>query len=288
MDIQQLRAFREVARQRSFSGAAKELFLSQPAVSRQVASLESEIGMPLFVRVGNCTSPGRKLLKYAEDILFSLEQAQRTVQDLQDLQKGTVTVAADAYLSKYFLPHFIKEFHYRYPGLQLRLITRNQEELPSLLATGQCDLGFLCGELDNPSSLILEQLCTENLFFVTQGQLSPDISENIKIHTPFLFPPKLSSFGEEYKKLLPEDIAREESPITLESLEGIKTTLLSGLGCSILPENIIRLESQNGHLNALPTGLECPVVLIYPKDVQLPNPVSLFMDFVRKSLLTSG
>ena len=102
MDIQHLRAFYEVARWRSFSKAAKELYLSQPAVSRQISSLEAEVGLPLFVRMANhisLTEAGRKLLGYAEEIIRTLEQANRTIQDLRDLRQGTVTVAADSYLS---------------------------------------------------------------------------------------------------------------------------------------------------------------------------------------------
>ena len=148
MDIQQLRAFREVARLRSFSGAAKELFLSQPAVSRQVSSLENEIGLPLFVRMGNnisLTDPGRRLLNYADDILHKLDQVTRVIQDLRDLESGTVTIAADDYLSKYFLPGFLGEFYRRYPNFQLRLITQPQEGLTSLLANGKRTWLFSAG-----------------------------------------------------------------------------------------------------------------------------------------------
>jgi len=287
VDIHQLRAFREVARQRSFSVAAKELFLSQPAVSRQVSSLESEIGMPLFVRSGNSislTDPGRRLLKYADEILFAIDQAARTIKDLQDLQSGKVVVAADAYLSKYFLPRFIGEFHRRYPKLQLQLITHAQEELPSLLTSGQADLAFLCGELKDTGSLTLEQLCMEKLFFVAPGPITFDIVTDISKYSPFLFPPEISSFGEEYRSLLPASLSRETSPVIIESLEGIKTTLLSGLGCSILPETIIRLELEHGYLHGQALGLECPVIIVYPKDSHLANPVLLLMDLLRKAL----
>jgi DNA-binding transcriptional LysR family regulator len=287
MEIQQLRAFREVARLRSFSGAAKQLFLSQPAVSRQVSSLENEIGLPLFVRMGNnisMTDPGRRLLTYADDILLKLDQATRVIQDLRDMESGTVTIAADDYLSKYFLPGFIGEFHRRYSNLQLRLITHPQESLTSLLASGQADLAFFCGEPKENSPLTLEPLCMEQLCFVAQGTLSSDITSNIEKYAPFLFPPEMSSFGEDYKLLLPESIKHTDSPISIESLEGIRMALIGGFGCSILPKNLIRWELEKGFLQSMSIGLECPVILTYPKDTRLAHPVLLFMGIIRKKL----
>lgn len=287
MDIQQLKAFREVARQRSFSGAAKELFLSQPAVSRQVASLEAEIGLPLFVRMGNAislTDPGRRLLVYADDILLRLDQAESVIRDLKDLESGTVTIAADNYLSKYFLPRFIGEFHHRYPSLQLHLIAHPQENLADLLASGQADLAFFCGEPKANLSLTLERLCTEQLCFVAPGSLHHDIADNIEKYAPFLFPPEISSFGEDYKLLLPESIDRTHSPIIIESLEGIRTALTGGFGCSILPKNLILWELEKGFLQAMSVGLECPVILTYPKDTRLTHSVLLFMGVIRKML----
>jgi len=287
LDIQQLKAFQEVARRRSFSGAAKALFLSQPAVSRQISSLESELGMPLFIRMGNhivLTDPGRKLLVYVDDITQKLNQAESMIRDLRDLESGSVTIAADDYLSKYFLPRFIGEFHHRYPNLQLRLFTHPQEKLIDLLADGQADLAFFCGEPKENTVLTLEPLCTEQLCFVAPGPLSSDIANNIEKYAPFLFPPEMSSFGEDYQLILPESVDRTHAPIVIDSLEGIRTAILGGLGCSILPQNLIWLELEKGFLQSMAIGLECPVILTYPKNTRLAHPVLLFMGVIRKTL----
>lgn len=287
MDINQLRAFCEVAKLRSFSGAAKNLFISQPAVSRQIASLESEIGMPLFTRMGNAislTDPGRRLLSYAEEIIQKLEQATRTLKDLQNLQAGTVTVAADAYLSQYILPRFVQEFHRRYPSLQLKFMTRPQLQLSELLAEGQADIAFFCGEPMEAALLTQEKLFEERLLFVAPQPVGSDIRKAIQELGPFIFPPESSSFGEEYQQALPAELTRETSFVEIDSLEGIKTSLLGGCGCSILPENLIRYEIEQGVLYSVPIGLKCPVILTYPKDFRLPHPVLLFLGIVRKSL----
>ncbi|GAB6171905.1 LysR substrate-binding domain-containing protein [Paradesulfitobacterium aromaticivorans] len=313
MDIQQLKAFYEVARWHSFSKAAKELYLSQPAVSRQISSLETEIGLPLFIRMANhvsLTDSGRKLLAYAEEIIHTFEQATRTIQDLRDLRQGTVTVAADSFLSQYFLPRFAGEFHRRYPSLQIQIRTHPHADLPQLLTEGQIDLAFFCGmEPAENLPLTLEPLYQEQLFLVTpakpnlkakgQASASPemyqpnpaipdrsgkitDIAGAVAEFPPFLFPPSTYSFTKKYTELLPPELSSAEAPITVDSLEGIKTLLLSGFGCSILPESLINLELEQQHLQGIPLNSSFPIILTYPKDSRLPHPVLLLIGIIRK------
>ncbi|HBW34818.1 MAG TPA: hypothetical protein DEF89_05495 [Desulfosporosinus sp.] len=316
VDIQHLRAFYEVARWRSFSKAAKELYLSQPAVSRQISSLEAEIGLPLFVRMANhisLTEAGRKLLAYAEEIIRTLEQANRTIQDLRDLRQGTVTVAADSYLSNYFLPRFAGEFHRRYPSLQLQIRTHAHGDLYNLLAGGEIDLAFFCGmEPSDNLPLTLEPLYQERLFLVTSAKSTlrsilkttdvsdvvtlqnkreiPEINcfanslriaELIAEYSPFLFPPSTYAFSK-YRDFLPEGGSADDAPVTVDSLEGIKTLLLNGSGCSILPESFIKLELELGVLQGVPLNCTYPVILTYPKDFRLPHPALLFIGVTHK------
>jgi len=316
VDIQHLRAFYEVARWRSFSKAAKELYLSQPAVSRQIASLETEIGLPLFVRMANhisLTEAGRKLLAYAEEIMRTLEQANRTIQDLRDLRQGTVTVAADSYLSNYFLPRFAGEFHRRYPSLQLRIRTHAHGDLYNLLASGEIDLAFFCGgEPSENLPLTLEPLYQERLFLVTSAKpISratlkntsiyddvtlldkqkttemkgfsnlPRIAEVIAEYSPFLFPPSTCPFSK-YTEFLPEELFAADALVDVDSLEGIKTLLLNGSGCSILPESIIKLELEQGVLQGVPLNCTYPIILTYPKDFRLPHPALLLIGVIHK------
>ncbi|MHB1407674.1 MAG: LysR family transcriptional regulator, partial [Desulfitobacteriaceae bacterium] len=311
MDIQQLKAFYEVARWRSFSKAAKELYLSQPAVSRQISSLETEIGLPLFIRTANhvsLTDSGRKLLAYAEEIIHTLEQAARTIQDLRDLRQGTVTIAADSFLSQYFLPRFAGEFHRRYPSLQLQIHTHAHADLPALLADGQVDLAFFCGtEPSENLPLTMEPLYQEKLYLVTPAKLEtsvksladaslemsqPDsgvtatsgktswIAAAIAEFSPFLFPPSTYFFTKQYPDLLPPELSSDEAPITVDSLEGIKTLLLSGVGCSILPHSLIKLELEQGRLQGIPLNSTFPIILTYPKDLRLPHPVLLLIGII--------
>jgi len=316
VDIQHLRAFYEVARWRSFSKAAKELFLSQPAVSRQISSLEAEIGLPLFVRMSNhvsLTEPGRKLLTYAEEIIRTLEQANRTIQDLRDLRQGTVTVAADSYLSNYFLPRFAREFHRRYPSLQLQIRYHPYGDLYNLLAGGEIDLAFFCGvEPSENLPLTLEPLYQERLFLVTSAKptskftsKTTDISDVMSLfnkhkitdingfpnitriaevideYAPFLFPPSNYSFPR-YKEFLPEELSPADAPVNVDSLEAIKTLLLNGFGISILPESLIKQELEQGVLLGVPLNCTYPVILTYPKDFRLPHPALLFIGVIHK------
>jgi len=92
------------------------------------------------------------------------------------------------------------------------------------------------------------------------------------------------SQSQESKLLLPESIKRTLSPIAIASLEGIRTALIGGFGCSILSKNLIRRELEKGFLQAMSIGLKCPVILTYPKDTRLAHSVLLFMGVIRKVL----
>lgn len=311
MDIQQLKAFYEVARRHSFSKAAKELYLSQPAVSRQISSLETEIGLPLFIRTANhvsLTDSGRKLLTYAVEIIHTLEQATRTIQDLRDLRQGTVTIAGDSFLSRYLLPRFAGEFHHRYPSLQLQIRTHAHADLPGLLADGQIDLAFFCGvEPSENLPLAMEPLYQEKLYLVTPAKpnsnsepLTEDAQNAAAIATknaaaitaaiaefpPFLFPPSTYSFTNQYQALLPPGLSSDAAPLTLDSLEGIKTILLSGSGCSILPQSLVKPELEQHLLHGIPLKASSPIILTYPKDTRLPHPVLLLIGIIRKLMNT--
>ena len=144
MDLQQLRTFRTVARRRSFTRAAQELHLSQPAVSRQVEALEASLGASLFSRQGRrvaLTEAGRRLLDYAERILELVARAERALAELHQLEAGRLTVAASTTPGGYLRPPVLAAFQERHPGLEARLTVHPSAEVEQLVLSGQADLG---------------------------------------------------------------------------------------------------------------------------------------------------
>jgi len=150
--FQQLRLFEAVARHGSVTRAAREVHLSQPAVSIQVKRLEEQVGMPLFDSVGRTLVPtpaGEELLAAGRDILDRLEALDTALDDLRGDMAGPLRVAAVT-TAKYFMPHLMGTFLRRYPKVRPVLSVINRASLLDRLAGNRDDL-FITGRV--PSGL---------------------------------------------------------------------------------------------------------------------------------------
>src|SRR5688572_10358980 len=126
MKLQQLRYICEVARHNlNLSNAAESLFTSQPGISKQVRSLEDELGVDIFVRHGKrvvaVTEPGKAILEIARRVLKDVENLKQVGEEFTDEDKGRLTIATTHTQARYALPHVIHRFTKRYPGVRLSL-----------------------------------------------------------------------------------------------------------------------------------------------------------------------
>jgi DNA-binding transcriptional LysR family regulator len=138
LDLKRLRVLAEVARQESFSGAAEVLYLSQSAVSQQVATLEREVGMPLLERTASgpkLTDAGRVLLSHADAVFCRLEEAEHELAAIAGLEGGELRVASFPSASVTLLTEALAEYSRRYPGITLTVTEGEpQQTLPRLRA----------------------------------------------------------------------------------------------------------------------------------------------------------
>lgn len=144
MELHLLRSFREVAREKSFTAAAKNLLLTQPAVSQQVKALEEEVGERLFDRTGRevrLTPAGEVLLEAAEHVFALVEDAVRRIKDARTSDEGTVTVACGDTVTLYLLPPVLTEFRKRFPKADVSIRNHGSREVLSLVLAGQADFG---------------------------------------------------------------------------------------------------------------------------------------------------
>ena len=151
LDFHKLNIFVTVARSGSFSSAAEQLLLSQPAVSQHVHDLEASLGTRLFDRGRRgvtLTPPGATLYDYAQRIFRLVAEAENAVTDVANLADGQIAVGATPGVSVYLLPEPIQEFHRRYPNLSVTVQTGITATIMADLAGGRLDLGLIEGELD--------------------------------------------------------------------------------------------------------------------------------------------
>lgn len=145
LDVKRLRILREVANRGSFSAAADSLYLSQSAVSQQVATLEREVGMTLLERTREgpkLTDAGRILVGHADAAIARLEEAERDLAALAGLEGGEVRVASFPSASATLLTSAVSDFVGRYPKVRLSVAEAEPEDSVPRLRAGEIDLAL--------------------------------------------------------------------------------------------------------------------------------------------------
>lgn len=137
-----------MATQLSFTKAANELFISQPAISKHIQELEKEYGVRLFDRIGSriqLTRAGQLLLDHACKIIDAYQSLNFDMKKLTEKSEGELRLGASTTISQYILPEIIVKFRERYPDIRLTLLSGNSHEIEDALTNGRIDLGMVEG-----------------------------------------------------------------------------------------------------------------------------------------------
>jgi DNA-binding transcriptional LysR family regulator len=154
MTLDQLRIFVAVAERQHVTAAARAVNLTQSAVSAAVAALEARHDVRLFHRVGRghvLTDAGRVFLDEARQVLARAEAAERALDDLGQLRRGTLRVVASQTIAAYWLPPVLARYHRRHPGIELDVAIGNTEAAAAKVRDGAADLGIVEGAVDDPA-----------------------------------------------------------------------------------------------------------------------------------------
>jgi DNA-binding transcriptional LysR family regulator len=154
MTLEQLRIFIAVAEKQHVTRAASELNLTQSATSAAIAVLEARYDIKLFDRIGRgivLTQTGRDFLIEARAVLARAKAAAQVLNDLAGLKRGSLAIAASQTVANYWLPGRLQTFHTAYPGIDLNVTIANTELVARAVLQGSADLGFVEGEVDDPS-----------------------------------------------------------------------------------------------------------------------------------------
>lgn len=143
-----IQVFHAVAEKLSFTKAAETLFISQPAVTKHISELESQIGLALFVRKGNkitLTQAGEIFYSYSQKIKNCYRELETELTDLQEKANGTLNIGASTTIAQYILPKIIAHFKRQNPQVNILLLNGNSEEIEAKLIEGKIDVGLVEG-----------------------------------------------------------------------------------------------------------------------------------------------
>jgi DNA-binding transcriptional LysR family regulator len=145
-NLHRLRLFRAVARSLSFTAAARELAIAQPAVSHQIRSLEEELGVQLFTRHGRrvaLTDVGEVLLEAVDDVVHRLDDGARAMSEVRAGLRGSVAITADTTSGIYVVPRALGAFHRARPTIDITLSVENRRGVLRRLVDRTCDLAVM-------------------------------------------------------------------------------------------------------------------------------------------------
>lgn len=167
-----LKVFHSVAKHLSFTKAANELFITQPAVTRHIRELETAYDLRLFDRRGNkifLTPAGRTLLKYSGKISAVYNELEFELSSLKNKFSGTLHLGASTTIAQYVIPAVLASFYNRFPEIRLSLLTANTEKIEQQLQQGEIDLGIVEGK-SHSGDLKYSPFLTDQLVAVTHAK----------------------------------------------------------------------------------------------------------------------
>lgn len=251
----QLLAALTVARLGSFTKAAVELELSQPALSRQVMGLEKALGVRLFERVGRAvrlTSSGEELVGRAGPLLEELSRVSSNLSAANGSTAGRVRLGASESVAVNSLPGILRPYLQANRRVNLRLVCRTSERLHEMVATGELDIAVCAVEFE-PSTLQYKKLWEEELVLVLPMN-HPSRSRAIAsyTHEDFIMLPPSTITRRVMDRALADKGIDLKVVLEHESPEVIKAMVVAGLGLAILPEPTVRKETRRGELSAWP------------------------------------
>lgn len=298
MELRQLLTLARIASLKSFTRAADELSLTQPALTRQMLALEREMKTRLLERLGRrieLTPAGSILFSYAKEILRLVDEAEKAVSDVAVGDTGRLAVGASSTAATYLLPSLLSRYKEMHPGVEISVHTGASSYIAESVLANQVDLGIVMNyrdkkgitrrDLADYASVVVvypgHRLAAANS--ASTGIVSEDLADSdlILMHNGT----NLRSYVDQ---ILAEAYVSTNIVMELDNVEAIKKMIESRLGISILPIIAVRAEIEAGTLialplNNIPTALR-RVAIIHRDDKYLTEPIKEFIHLIHKRL----
>jgi DNA-binding transcriptional LysR family regulator len=286
--LRQLKVFETVARHLSFTRAARELHLTQPAVSTQVKQLEEHAGLPLFEQLGKriyLTRAGSELLDHSRAIIQKFREAEEAMQQLKGIPGGKLNVTVIS-AGDYFFPHLLAAFAKRHPGVALGLTVVNRAELLRQMAENMLDLGIIVRPPDDPD-VVAEPFSPHPYVVVAMPDHPLAGRRRIPLarlaQERFVVREKGSETWIAMERAFGAWLAKLNITMEIGSTETIKQAVMAGMGISFLSAHTVALERRVGHLVILDVQgfpLMQSWYVVHRREKRLPPAATAFKAFL--------
>jgi len=286
LDTRQLLAFKTIVETGGFTKAARQLHLTQSALSHQIKTLETQLQTQVFKRVGKrvvLTQAGEILLRYTTPILRQLLEARQTLAELHEPGHGRLRVSAASHSCYQMLPHVLREFRVVYPHVEIFVAADYTAPAVQGLLSGDLDLAIFVLP-PNTQGLYVEQLCQDELVVIVPP-LHP-WARRQRVQWADLATQVLITYNRASETFQEIQMALQERGITVqETMEvrhgaAVMEMVKVGLGVALLPRWVVRDDIRDGSLKALSLGrggLKRRWGIAHVRDAPLPEYAQTFM-----------
>jgi DNA-binding transcriptional LysR family regulator len=246
MNWNELRAFVCVARHASFSKAAEELHITQPAVTKRVQALEGSLSARLFDRVGkrvHLTDAGTQLLPRAEHLLREISDTQRLLRNLKHEVSGVLSLATSHHVGLHRLAPVLREFTQRYPDVRLDIRFEDSEAAHDLVREAESELAVVTLDPAGDTELAYEHLWHDPLSFAVAAEHPLAGSSMLTLTELARHPVIMPGLGTYTGRIVAEVFSAAGVPLapamSTNYLETIGMLVSTGLGWSVLPASMM-------------------------------------------------
>lgn len=290
LTLRQLQVFASVARQLSYSRAADELHLTQPAVSMQIKQLEGNIGLPLLEQLGKriyLTEAGHELYHYSRAIAQQLSDMEVALDELKGTERGKLNISVVT-TANYFAPHLLAKFCQRYQGVTVSLNVSNREAVLKQLADNLVDLAIM-GQPPENLDIVSESFMENPLVVVAPPDHPLCIERLIPVERLakeiFLVRESGSGTRSAMERFFVEHKVAINKGMETDTTEAIKQAVQAGMGLGIMSQHTVELELETNRLKILDVQ-GFPIVrywhVVNWKNKRLSSVANAFREFLLK------
>ena len=254
MDLRQLEIVRLVADAGSFTAAARQLHISQSAVSRQILLLEEELREPLFLRLGRrvrLTPAGEALLQLSRRVLADVRETTSAIAEHQKKLTGTIHLAGGMTVCLHVFPSLLKEYRKQHPDVEVKLTTGGTPYLVERLRAGAVDVALLTLPVEG-ADLTQVPVMNEELLLVTHPSHPLARQRRVRPHDLEDQPWVLFERGSSTRRVIDDMFAREQVRprivMETENVEILKALVAIGIGMAIISYQAVAREVRAGQL----------------------------------------
>jgi DNA-binding transcriptional LysR family regulator len=288
MEMRQLEYFLAAAHAQNFRQAAELCLVTQPALSRQIAALEKELGMLLFQRVKQhvvLTPAGQSFAEYARSALDTLQQGELEMARWQEGESGIVQIGCNHSLAVAFLPPLLSAFRQQYPAIRLSVTVRDSDAVIKLVERGGVDLGFLYDPTNRSEIVHTKELFRQPMQLLVSprhplAQL-PEAERTLERITrePLLMMNKEARLRKVLERIFRQHGLKMQPVIEIGSSAGLIELVKQECGVTIIPPALLQQLDEHVQLLSIANVQDTfPFALVYRRVGSLSMPARQFIN----------